>query len=344
MSRPGPALRACGTDAPVDRGSRPTLRSERTPTSIDSSIGWAMNNLITRRLHARSSLRVLRTIVVGALLAGSAVAVQIPMSQAATVPCSSSALVTDVAAVASSGGSLTLTAGCTYTLTAASNSLDGPTAFATITAGVTIDGNGATITRSSVGGTPPFRFFITDTNGDLTLNNLTLSNGSIPSGEAHGGGAILNRDHLTVSGVTFSNNHSMGDAGGGAIDNHDKGVLSVTNSTFDSNVGLQGGAIEDEATLCHATDNSLCGNATVTNSTFINNSTSMFGGGAFESQLDSTNMGAAPICGTQPASSGPVECQEVGGAQDTLTGDTFTGNMAMTEGGAIANFGTTTVT
>src|SRR5260370_10835109 len=181
MSRPGPTLRTHGTDAPVDRGSGPTLRSWRRPTSIDSFIGWAMHNRITRRLRAHSAVRVLRTIVVGALLAGSALAVEIPASQAAVVPCSASAIVTAVGAVASSGGTVTLTPGCTYTLHTVSNTLDGPSAFATIVAGVTIVGNGATIARSSAALTADFRFFIVDSNGDLTLHNLDPGTQSIPS-------------------------------------------------------------------------------------------------------------------------------------------------------------------
>lgn len=140
---------------------------------------------------------------------------------------------------------------------------------------MTIVGNGATITRSSAAGTADVRFFVIDTNGNLDLSNLTLSNGSIPSAESHGGGAILNRDHLTATGVGFLNNNSMGEAGGGAVDNHDEDVLTVTNSTFASNVALEGGPIE----------------------------------GAFESRLDSTAMGSAPICGSQPKSNAPVECQ-----------------------------------
>jgi fibronectin type 3 domain-containing protein len=306
-----------------------------------------MNNLITRRRqHARSALRALRTIAVGALLAGSAVAVEMPSAQAAPVPCSdSSSLVTAVGAVASSGGTVTLTAGCTYTLTTVKSTADGPSAFADILGNVTLVGNGATITRSNAGGTPDFRFFIIDDGGALTLSNLTLSNGSITNTvtEIHGGAAIINRSVLTVSGVNFVNNHEQGSdgTGGGAIDNHDVGVLTVTNSTFSGNVALQGGAIEDEATRCHTTDQSpqpQCGQATVTNSTFTGNSTTMFGGGAFESQLDAATP---PQCVGLPPY--PAECQQVGGAHDYLTGDTFVGNTAIGEGGGIANFGTTTV-
>ncbi len=233
---------------------------------------------------------------------------------------------------------MTLTAGCTYTMTAVNNNTDGPNAFPDILGSVTLVGNGATITRSSAGGTPDFRFFLVDDGGSLNISNVTLSNGSIASGDLHGGGAILNRSILTASGVTFANNVSLGSTGGGAIDNHDTGQLTVNSSTFTGNSALQGGGIEDEATLCH-TSTPTCGQATVTNSTFINNSTTTFGGGGFEAQLDNTGTGIPPVCtGSFPWPVMP--CQEPGGAHDTLTADTFTGNSAVTEGGGIASFGT----
>ncbi len=232
-------------------------------------------------------------------------------------------------------GTLTLASGCTYAMTTVNNSVDGNNAFPDILGSVTVVGSGATITRST--GAPNFRFFIVDDGGSLNLSNVTLSNGSIPAGDTHGGAAIFNRSLLTVTGVTFLNNTALAASGGGAIDNHDLGQMTITSSTFTGNVALQGGAIEDEATQCH-TSRPLCGQATVTQSTFANNSTTTYGGGAFESQLDGPGL---PIC--QPPWPQTQSCQEAGGAHDTLIADTFSGNMAMTEGGAIASFGTVTV-
>ena len=231
---------------------------------------------------------------------------------------------------------MTLASGCTYTMTTVNNTADGNNAFPDVLGNVTIVGSGATITRPT-SGAPNFRFFIIDEGGSLRLSNVTLSNGSIAASDPHGGAAIINRSQLTVTGVTFRNNTSLASTGGGAIDNHDMGQLTVTSSRFIGNVGLQGGAIEDEATQCH-TSQPLCGQATVTQSTFTNNSTTQFGGGAFEAQLDGGTM---PIC--QPPWPQAQPCQQPGGAHDTLIGDTFTGNMAMTEGGGIANFGTATL-
>jgi fibronectin type 3 domain-containing protein len=276
--------------------------------------------------------------VVGCVAAFSSVAAA-PGLSAAPVACDPASLVTALAAVSGSGqtGTVTLTPGCTYTMSAINNTIDGENAFPDVLGSVTVVGNGATITRPI--SAPSFRFFIVDDGGSLNLSNVTLSNGSIPLGDLHGGGAILNRSLLTVTGVTFLDNQSQGTTGGGAIDNHDAGQLTVTQSTFTGNVGLQGGGIEDEATLCH-TSTPNCGKATVIQSTFTNNSTTQYGGGGFEGQLDGPNP--ALICGPWPWGTAP--CQEPGGAHDTLVGDTFSGNTSITEGGSIANFGTATLT
>ena len=64
---------------------------------------------------------------------------------------------------------------CTYTLTGINNYQYGPNGLPAITSPITIVGNGAILTRG--GGAPNFRFFYVSPGGDLTLANLTLSNG-----------------------------------------------------------------------------------------------------------------------------------------------------------------------
>src|SRR5205807_209012 len=163
----------------------------------------------SRRSLASSFLRIKKTAtigVLGCLVALASVIATPVVAGAADVPCNAAALVTAIAAVSASGGTVTLTAGCTYTMTASSDGTDGPNAFADITGSVTIVGNGATITRSTAGGTPDFRFFIVDNSGTLDISNVTLSHGSTPAASGtpnHGGAAILNRNVLNVSGVTF---------------------------------------------------------------------------------------------------------------------------------------------
>lgn len=76
---------------------------------------------------------------------------------------------------------LCLTSGSTYTVSSAVGSGNGLPA---ITSPITIVGNAATIQRSS--GAPSFRLFLVAASGNLTLQNLTISGGSV-SGD---GGAI----------------------------------------------------------------------------------------------------------------------------------------------------------
>ena len=253
----------------------------------------------------------------GALLVvASGIVITAQGAYAATpISCNDSSLISAIttANAAVGGGTVTLPAGCTFTLTAANNTLEGDNGLPVITNAVTIDGNGAKITRGS--GAPDFRFFFVDNvrpGGNLTLNSLTLSNGATTvTTEGHGGGAILNRSRLSVTNVTFLDNVDLisGSAGGGAIDNHDSGQATISKSTFISNRAEEGGAVEDEATVPGAFLN-------ISQSTFSDNAATMFGGGGVENQP---------------------------GGNGTLTADTFVGNTAL-EGGGVANGGTMTVT
>jgi hypothetical protein len=161
---------------------------------------------------------------------------------------------------------LSLASGCTFTLSTVDN--NGVNGLPQITSTMVIQGNGDTITRSTAPNTPGFRFFKTTFSGNLTLTDLTLSNG----GGIFEGGAIYGIGPISVNLSTFTNN-STGGGGGGAI--FDSGALSVTNSTFLSNAtGTLGGAISAGQAI-ENTDYSL----TVLGSTFSGNQ-SGGGGGA----------------------------------------------------------------
>jgi hypothetical protein len=237
------------------------------------------------------------------------------VAHAAAISCTTSSLISAIktANSTSGGGTVTLPTGCTFKLTTVNNTVQGSNGLPVITNKVTVNGNGATITRSS--GAPNFRFFFVSSvapGGNLTLNSLTLSNGAAPvTIENHGGGAIMNRRRLSVTHVTFLDNVDLipGSAGGGGIDNHDGGQATISKSTFIDNSAEEGGAIEDEATVPGAFLN-------ISQSTFSNNTATKYGGGGVENQP---------------------------GGNDTLTADTFVGNTAL-EGGGIANGGTMTVT
>ncbi len=83
-----------------------------------------------------------------------------------------------------------LAANGTYTLTVRDNALNGLPAVAPDGGHkLTINGHGATIMRSSVGGTPTFRILYVNSGANLTLDGLILTNGF--PGAFHGG-AIYN--------------------------------------------------------------------------------------------------------------------------------------------------------
>src|SRR6266508_3706486 len=126
----------------------------------------------------------------------------------------------------SGADTITLASGATYTLTAVDNPWFGPNGLPAITSDLTIEGNGATITRS---GTNSFRFFYIAgpgnpllTAGTLRLNNLTLSNGLAHGGTggfggggggAGLGGAIFTQGTLVINRSTLSGNQAVGGDG-----------------------------------------------------------------------------------------------------------------------------------
>ncbi|MBK8022879.1 MAG: hypothetical protein IPK19_15970 [Chloroflexi bacterium] len=162
----------------------------------------------------------------------------------------------------------------TYTLTAVNASDTGLPPILFASAGtLTINGNGATIARSSAPGTPNFRLFYVNIDVNLTLNDLTLTNGSANVGSVFGrfGGAIFNRGVLRLSGVTIHANSA--DEGGGGVINSNNGTLTIVNSTFSNNTASgYGGAIFNNIGIVRLVNSTLSGNA-------ANGSTTASGGG-----------------------------------------------------------------
>ena len=188
------------------------------------------------RLHANVSF-ALRILVLLALSSGSARA-----QEGQTISVDDGDVAGFVSAIqtlnANGGGTIDLASGGMYTVTAPSDWWYGPNAFPAISSSIVINGNGATIKRSS--GSPKFRFFYVSGGfstlpaGSLTLNNMTLTSGLAQGGNggtglagggggAGLGGAILNQGSLSVSGVSFVSNDAVG--GGGAGGN---GALGAT--------------------------------------------------------------------------------------------------------------------
>ncbi|QDU11903.1 choice-of-anchor Q domain-containing protein [Gimesia aquarii] len=134
-------------------------------------------------------------------------------------------------------------------------------------------------------------FYVDDNNWNATINveinGLTLTNGY-----AANGGAIHNKEILTISNSMISENEAINNGGG---IHHIKGTLTVTNTTFTKNLSIDGGGIYNNL-----------GTVTVTNSTFLENTattTQGQGGGIFSSNgsldvIDSTFLrNSAPVWG-----------------------------------------------
>ena len=256
-------------------------------------------------------------------LAGIAFA---PAALAAVIPCSAASLVSAITGANTSGGGiLTLAGGCTYTLTATNNSADGGTGLPVVKTNITIQGNGATITRS---GSVAFHLLDVASAGRLTLSSLTLTNGLANDG-VNGGGAIDSHGALTVTNSTFSGNSSPAASGtsGGAINS--SGTLTVTNSTFTGNTAQEGGAIFNQKT------------ATITNSTFSGNTATIFGGGALLNAAGTETVTGDTFTGNSGPGGGAIDNDTTLNISDsTFTGNTAGGN----GGGGVQNFGTTTIT
>jgi hypothetical protein len=199
-------------------------------------------------------------VMVLAFAAGKAGAVTLTAACSGTsgdVGSDSGSLVTEIGQANSVGGTNTidLGAGCIYDLTVVNNNWYGPNGLPAISSALTIDGNGATIARDSTAakfrllfvGADPLNAltggYTSPGPGQLTLRDVTLSDGWAQGGDSNGGGggagmggAIFNQGTVTILDSTLTANkadggssldpaagpggggigtNSLGDAGGG---------------------------------------------------------------------------------------------------------------------------------
>jgi len=145
-----------------------------------------------------------------------------------------------------------------------------------------------------------FRIFTVFQNVIASITDLTIARGAPAVDDS--GGAILNGGQLTVQGVAFAGNATIGTGNGGAIDN--ESVLNATNCRFTSNSSGFGGAIYTAVGSVSIIDNCTFdlnsanlgsaiyfnGSLTVRNSAFSDNATTANGG-----TLDFGNGGVGSI-------------------------------------------------
>ena len=250
-------------------------------------------------------------------------------AMAASIGCTTPELITAISSAntQAGGGTVTLAAGCVYTLTAVNNSTDGGTGLPLITGTVTIAGSGATITRSKATGTPTFRIFDVATSGNLTLDSLTLSNGLMSSTGSTGGAGIYNHGTLAVSASTFSGNSSPSPNGvsGGAISN--SGHLTVTTSTFTNNSAQEGASIFNQNTT------------SISQTTFANNNATIYGGGGILNAFGTTTVTTSTFVGNSGPGGGAIDNDTTMIVSDSTFYNNTGGGAG---GGAINNFGTMT--
>jgi CSLREA domain-containing protein len=237
---------------------------------------------------------------------------------------------------------INLTSGGTYTVTSAANGSNGlpQVGHATINEGtLTINGNGAIITRSSAA---TFRFFEVLAGANLKLDSVKLTNG----GGASGGGAIdvNSGGTMTLTNSTVSGNSAL--VGGGIRNNG--GTLTVGGSTVSGNTattGVGGGITNPSGTL------------TVINSTISGNTSSTNTGGGINIAGGTVTVTNSTITGNSANSGGGVRISSgtltlnntivignTGAAGAQNCSGTITGNYSLTQASTGCSTGGTNIT
>lgn len=237
---------------------------------------------------------------------------------------------------------LTLAQNCVYVLDdkvndGAHNGANGLYRVDRTTGKLTIQGNGATIQRSSTSDTPEFRL-IEVVRGTLVINNLTLVNG-----RSTDGGALWNYGGtVTLNEVTITGSHATG-MGGGI---YNGGDLTVVNSTINANSAADhGGGLYNEASLT-LINSTVSGNSAsnqgggihnsgtllLVQATLSDNSAGSNGGGLFTSAATTLHNS---ILGNSVTGS---DCYQSGGSPVTVTGGVLVeNNVCNLGGGTILN-------
>lgn len=230
-----------------------------------------------------------------------------------------------------------------YTLTAPDlmGGPDGPTGLPSITSPIIVNGNGATIQRSTADGTLDFRILHVAAGGDLTLNSVTVSDGRATGGVSPAqdcGGIRLERSgRLTLNSSVVSNNFSSF-LGGGICARPDS-ILVINESAVANNVAIDGGGIflVDRAVL-DIIDSTISGNS------------ANHGGGIFNDNGAATHIAGSIISGnTATGWGGGIGNISFGSAPDfgtrlAISDSVVSGNSGGDGGGIFSNIGMVQIT
>ncbi len=248
-------------------------------------------------------------------------------------PCSDTFLIISINNANSNGpgtDTIDLTAGCIYELSLIDNTIDGNNALPSITSSIVINGNGATIRRSTGAQKQAIRLFHISQGGELTLNDVTLLDGlgmwptNVTDLIRNSGGAIFNRGLLRVSNSIITENRAM--LKGGGI--YNLGTMTIDTTTIDRNsANLQNIPGESGGGILNASG----GSATITNSTISYNVASQSAGGIGNSgDLTITN---STISGNETKLSGIVSGAALINAGDAVISyTTIADNIGITAG------------
>jgi hypothetical protein len=186
--------------------------------------------------------RTVLTLAAGTVLAAGT-ALLLPMTAQAAVACDETALVTAVtSANAAGGGTVTLTPGCTYTLTAShgNDGVHGPAGLPIITTPITFEGNANTIARAPLA--TAFRIAQVNSTGGLTLKAVTLRGGLATTIGQNNGGGLLNYGAVTLTSSQLTDN-TAGGLGGAIYSTGTPAATTFTGSTVTANTANQGAGI-----------------------------------------------------------------------------------------------------
>jgi len=293
---------------------------------------WFAAYLLKRFYELMKALRPSKQLVTSTITGATlAVMVAVPVAQAGTIAVGGGCTLREAIQSANTnsaiGGctngsgadTITLPANGTLTYSTGPYTAYGDNALPSITSTITIEGNNSTIETD---GTPDFRFFhVSDSNGQLTLNQVTLQGANLSLFSANpDGGAIFNQGELIIQSSTISGNSAFLGGGifnldtnaktmlqdstviynnatiGGGVTNI-SGTITIQNSTVITNDADHGGGIGNKDGMVTVQDNSLItgnyacgrgggidnldGTVTINDSTISYNEACTYGGGIY---------------------------------------------------------------